>query len=441
MGMKKSFLILSVLIGIIAVGFISSSSTYFTKQVSYDTGDLCMDGPGYNSTTKLSDYVIEFIGGIATHYNDSDGLCGEDGYYTIFPIGMDLRGIILNTPYLPFTGDYIFNLTIKNQDNLNEREDFNVTCGGVTTIVEEPKKETEDLHSGTLIHCPSYADYNFTIDLLVCGKDCWNAFSPPNRSKVITFPDNSSRYFVEGIVHRNSGPDEPNEDIYLELNGETGPSTKDTNDWDYNYTLEYLGEFEFNQGDNEVIVRHPYTCDPPCDTTNLSSCTSNSVELMEICLYEIDDGWKNVSIPCKFEKGNNNITLIPSNSSSGSVHFDLFRIYSNNHDFKIGSCEFNSSVLQECQQGILEYGLITNWTWGAYNHYSNLSQGPTSNSSDYVEESSGNWYFDPEKKSIKCVGGSITMPCPQEIPLSFFNFINLIFVVIIVFVIYIFFSY
>jgi cysteine-rich repeat protein len=99
----------------------------FCTDIGYDSGLLCAD-TGYNSGSKLSDYIISRTGN-ANHLS-SGGICGVSGEYYID----EATGVlVLETPALPTTGEYIFTFEHKiGGSNDAWDEDFNVKCGGKT---------------------------------------------------------------------------------------------------------------------------------------------------------------------------------------------------------------------------------------------------------------------------------------------------------------------
>jgi cysteine-rich repeat protein len=125
------------------------------------------------------------------------------------------------------------------------------------------------------------ADYEYNVNMSVVGENC----HPSNHtidSTLINVPL-GARYSVEGEVWRgNPGQCQTNEDFYLEVNSELGPETSDDADpCAISVRLDFLGEFNFTSGLNNIKMHTASTCPP--DTH------ANSVDLKKLCLFYIEE--------------------------------------------------------------------------------------------------------------------------------------------------------
>ncbi|MFC1648819.1 PA14 domain-containing protein [Nanoarchaeota archaeon] len=120
------------------------------------------------------------------------------------------------------------------------------------------------------------ADAVFDVSMRVAGVDCTELVGPIDNEFISV---DAGRHLVRGLVIRGwPGQCQTNEDFYLEINSETGPETSDDADpCAESERLETLGEFNFNQGSNEIIMHTAAQC-PPDDMPN-------SVDLEMLCIY------------------------------------------------------------------------------------------------------------------------------------------------------------
>lgn len=103
---------------------------------------------------------------------------------------------------------------------------------------------------------------------------------------------------------------------------------------------------------------------------------------------------------------------------------------------EIGICNYEeNSQGDDCSDGFLSYSWNALWTWDV----SNSNTTAVANNPDWIEDpsGSGNWYYDPNKESIGCVGGEKVVPCPAQIELPFFSTLNAIAIIIILILIYV----
>ena len=158
-------------------------------------------------------------------------------------------------------------ITVRYQTEDN-RERF-VSCGNARVLqtVSEPGVTTTGNCEG--------ADFVVPVDMDVQGNGCGTPTQDSTSINVAT----PGRYNLKGLVERGSSSQcQTNEDFFLEVNGETGPETEDDADpCAITERIDDLGSFNFNSGDNVVIMHTAAQCPP--DTT------ANSVYLKEICFY------------------------------------------------------------------------------------------------------------------------------------------------------------
>jgi len=126
------------------------------------------------------------------------------------------------------------------------------------------------------IYCDG-ADLIFPTDMWVTGVNC-HQDGQVTDSEIIDVPV-EGRHNVYGVVHRgNPGQCQTNEDFYLEVNSEFGPETEDDLDpCAQTIREDYLGEFYFDPGENEVIMHTASICPPDVHP--------NSVDIRDICVY------------------------------------------------------------------------------------------------------------------------------------------------------------
>ncbi len=156
-------------------------------------------------------------------------------------------------------------------------------CSENTRVEKRPVEECDDEcvdGSCTEVDCID-ADYEFDVDMKVCAK----GFSSPTCSEIDseTINVNKGEYEVKGIVERGyPGQCQTNENFYLEINGEQGPTTVDDSDpCAMSVRIDDLGAFDFYQGNNEVFMNSAsvYSIDKE----------ANSVKLNKLCLYKLDE--------------------------------------------------------------------------------------------------------------------------------------------------------
>ena len=172
----------------------------------------------------------------------------------------------------------------------------------LTKIVGDPKVDCEDVDqkvtsiSNVPDHCED-ADYVFSTDMWVIGDGC---YSPDPTHTVDSMMANvdAGRYRVDGFVERgNPNQDQSRENFRLEVGQTIGLESLDNPNDPSAITAEYeyLGHFNFVDGDNEVLMRTTTEC-PPNDSPN-------SVDVTELCLFKENDQclYVNQSTPITFE--------------------------------------------------------------------------------------------------------------------------------------------
>ncbi|MCK4553229.1 hypothetical protein KAT80_03425, partial [Candidatus Pacearchaeota archaeon] len=100
----------------------------------------------------------------------------------------------------------------------------------------------------------------------------------------------------------------------------------------------------------------------------------------------------------------------------------------------IGTCSYDESTDDDCEDGFLSYNWIATWTWG-HDGWVDWNNGPSSDVNDY-ELDAGKYYYDPDSKFDDCQDGSTLVECPASIQVGFFGVWNFIIAVIILGVIY-----
>ena len=96
----------------------------------------------------------------------------------------------------------------------------------------------------------------------------------------------------------------------------------------------------------------------------------------------------------------------------------------------IGTCYYDESTDDDCEDGFLSYSWTKNWIWGENNGWVDYNDGPSSDINDY-ELDGGIYYYDPDKKFDGCEDGSTLVECPASIGVGFFGVWNFIIAVII----------
>tara|TARA_Y100000310_G_scaffold284177_1_gene306792 strand:- start:3108 stop:4049 length:942 start_codon:yes stop_codon:yes gene_type:complete len=126
------------------------------------------------------------------------------------------------------------------------------------------------------------ADLVVDVDMSVTGQGChWR--NHIEDSTLVSIPKEGT-HTILGVSERGS-PDscQEKEEFFLEINGETGIiSEDDTNACAITTREEFLGEFPFTQGENEITMHTAASCPPE----PLKS--SNSVDLTQICIFFAD---------------------------------------------------------------------------------------------------------------------------------------------------------
>ena len=107
----------------------------------------------------------------------------------------------------------------------------------------------------------------------------------------------------------------------------------------------------------------------------------------------------------------------------------------------IGSCALDENAGEDnCDDGFLSYSWMANWNWDGGNQYATqeLCLSATGGSpGDCVQDPTTLlWHYDPESRNALCVGGENTLACPNQVQLSFGNWLNWVIAVIIILVIY-----
>ncbi len=152
---------------------------------------------------------------------------------------------------------------------------------------EGPDECTSDLDCSGNVGggvCPADTDIVVNLNLDVCGKNCGCGPGAEQDSSVVSVLSGGIYNVTSNITY--SGNCQLNESAYLSVNGVDGPIA-----WDdpYNSSLPpdsidleklvFLGQFNFNAGDNEVNLTSAVECPPETD--------ANSVHLRNLCLKKI----------------------------------------------------------------------------------------------------------------------------------------------------------
>ena len=280
------------------------------KEECYDSKWKCLDS-GYDSGTKLSSYVISFSGK-AGHEASLNSLCGKSGAYYIY----NSTGVIkIKTPELPEEGNYLFSFKYETGTKDQNYEKFRVECGTKKYDFPDVYKDNEkyreisiacDFKEGVnyikfistgkdsahfeefkISNCNMHdscegADFSISVNMSVVGEKCHSS-NKINDSKIINIPS-AGEYSVLGLVSRgNPGQCQTNEDFRLIIKKELGPETHDDADaCAISSRYEYLGDFDFLKGDNELLMRTVAICPP--------DNSPNSVRVNEFCLFKnLDD--------------------------------------------------------------------------------------------------------------------------------------------------------
>ncbi|MCK5063173.1 MAG: DUF4215 domain-containing protein, partial [Candidatus Aenigmarchaeota archaeon] len=228
--------------------------------------EQCDDGNDNNTDGCTDQCIIEDCGDdiIQTYLGDE---CDDDGLNGV-PCVPDYEGSCMYcseicmdvTLYGPYCGDgYI--------DQPYEECDGDAGVGEHQTCTENCE----------LITFCEDADIVVDVYMSVVGVDChWS--EKYTDSTVINIPTDGM-YSVKGIVNRGYPCQcQENEDFYLEINDLIGPATEDDAEpCAISTRLDYLGNFTFYAGDNDVIMHTDAQCPP--------DVYANSVALETLCLY------------------------------------------------------------------------------------------------------------------------------------------------------------
>ena len=101
----------------------------------------------------------------------------------------------------------------------------------------------------------------------------------------------------------------------------------------------------------------------------------------------------------------------------------------------IGTCFYDETTDDNCDDGFLSYSWIGTWTWGESNGWVDWNDGPSGDVGDYILDG-GKYYYDPDKKFDNCEDGSTLVECPASIQVGFFGVWNFIIAIIILVGIY-----
>jgi len=109
-------------------------------------------------------------------------------------------------------------------------------------------------------------------------------------------------------------------------------------------------------------------------------------------------------------------------------------------DYIVGTCSYDESTDDDCEDGFLSYSWTSSWIWG-HDGWVNWTNSSISGSviGDY-ELDNLIYYYDPYGKFNGCQDGSTIVECPVKIQVGFFGFWNFIIAVIILVGIYSFFE-
>ncbi len=154
----------------------------------------------------------------------------------------------------------------------------------------------------------------------------------------------------------------------------------------------------------------------PSNLSAISVCNSTTL-LGKTCLsiFNITNGSLSCDANCQYSPAgciNDNIT------DSGSCHFA-----------KAGNCISTSTTADNCNDGFLDYGLKSNWTWLPSNTFARNLGYP-----GMVQDASG-WHCDGTNKT--CVDSTNRVACPAQIELPFFGLMNFVIAVIAIALIYV----
>lgn len=167
------------------------------------------------------------------------------------------------------------------------------------------------------------------------------------------------------------------------------------------------------------------------------SCGDGVINLGEQCDKNISSGFTNISssLDCSsfdtFDTGSLDCVgcnvdtsgCSDSSSTSGGV------------PSKIGICTYKeNSATDDCADGFLTYSWDAIWAWDPLNINTSAVSGP-----DWIEDParSGNWHYDPQRKSAECINGENVISCPAKIELPFFGLNNALAIIILIIFIYI----
>ena len=93
----------------------------------------------------------------------------------------------------------------------------------------------------------------------------------------------------------------------------------------------------------------------------------------------------------------------------------------------IGRCSYNEDLSQDdCSDGVLSYSWTAAWQWAT----SNTGLGSDPEDDDYIQDGAL-WYFDPDRASLECQGGTNTRVCPAKVQLDFFSWFNVVLAILI----------
>jgi len=124
------------------------------------------------------------------------------------------------------------------------------------------------------------ADLVLDVDIWVVGENCHN--SGRISDSVTESVPKAGTVDIIGIANRgNPGQCQTNEAFYLEINGKDGPVAKDDNNPCLeSVRVDNLGEFDFNEGNNEIFMHTASKCPPDTHV--------NSVDVSRLCIYYKD---------------------------------------------------------------------------------------------------------------------------------------------------------
>ncbi len=96
----------------------------------------------------------------------------------------------------------------------------------------------------------------------------------------------------------------------------------------------------------------------------------------------------------------------------------------------IGTCFYDETTEDNCDDGFLSYSWESAWVWG-HDGFSDWNDGPSESVESDYESIEGLFYYDPYEESNNCQDGSTLVECTASIQVGFFGGWNFIIVIII----------